>query len=346
MNCTKNFLCIDTNTTQEDVIEWFAQNYSYGILSLYFNAPQEYQGRIILHVENAKEFAKKYSDRPFFVNQLRELMLRVSIVNIDDFPQEYKDKVFALLCVINQSMFATYSIMKVCATLGLKRHQLHDYFIFDEHTTIQEMRRLFAYDSRIIMLGHDLSQDYWYEIHIMNTGREWNEMIKDRFELIGLENVDKLILDIYPDEKSSFESMKNISVSEFCQEFGFQDELTKVSDKERMDKSQKSTTKPDENSTFDPLYNVSASEFCQELEFQDEFAKVSDNKRIDRSQKPTTKPDGTRICSWRSGKIHYGYFHLFGQEESGEKDCMKTMALIEDQDGSLFWMDPTRIKFV
>lgn len=332
MNYIRNFLCIDTNTTQEDVVEWLAQNYSYGMLSLYFNAPQEYQGRIILHVENAKEFAKKYSDRPLCFYQFRELRLRVSIVNVDDFPQEYQDKVFALLCVINQSMFATHSIMKVCDTLGLKRHQSHDYFIFNEHTTMQEIRRLFAYDSRIIMLGHDLSQDYWHEIHIMNTGREWTEMTKDRFEFIGLENVDKLVLDVYPDEKSPFEPMKNVSVSEFCQEFGFQDELAK-------DKSLKPTTNvfSNENSTFDPLYNVSVSEFCKE---------VSDNEKIDRSKKPTTKPKGTRICSWRSGKKHYGYFHLFGQEESGKKDCIKTMALIEDQDGSLFWIEPTRIKFI
>lgn len=292
MKCTRNFLCINKHTPQEDVMEWLAQNYSYKTLLLYLDNAGLFKGRVVIHIQNADEFAEKYADRPFFLSQVKELRLRVSVVDIKDIPSEFKNEIGEVVKLsFDESQIC--DITNICNALSLKKRERYDYFIFDESTTAQKIRRLFAYDSRIIMIGHDLSQDYWHEIHIMNTGREWTEMIKDRFELIGLENVDKLVLDVYSDENSTFESLKNVSVSEFCKEYGFKNEL-------------------------------------------------------DGSKKPTTKPDGTRICSWRSGKRHYGFFHLFGEttvRTRTDYDVKEIRALVENLDGTMFWLDPMRIKF-
>ena len=71
------------------------------------------------------------------------------------------------------------------------------------------------------------------------------------------------------------------------------------------------------------------------------------SKKIN-NEKPTTKPDGTRICSWRSGKRHYGFFHLFGEttvRTRTDYDVKEIRALVETLDGTMIWLDPMRIKF-
>lgn len=295
MKCTRNFLCINKHTPQEDVMEWLAQNYSYKTLLLYLDNAGLFKGRVVIHVQNADEFAEKYADRPFFLSQVKELRLRVSVVDIKDIPSEFKNEIGEVVKLSFDESQICY-ITNICNALGLKRRETHDYFIFDNSTTAQKIRKLFACDSRTIMRGHDLSKDYWHEILIINTDEEWDEIDPEGNGIIGLENVDKLILDVDPDEKSPFKPLLDSNISGLCEVFGFKNESTKKSD-------------------------------CEI---------------------PTSKPDGTRICSWRSGKRHYGFFHLFGEttvRTRTDYDVKEIRALVETLDGTMIWLDPMRIKF-
>lgn len=231
MECTRNFLGINKNTSQEEVMEWLAQNYSYKTLLLYLDNAGLFKGRVVIHVQNADEFAEKYADRPFFLSQVKELRLKVSVVDIKDIPSEFKNEIPEVVRLSFDESQICY-ITNICNALGLKKRERYDYFIFDESTTAQEITRFFAYDSRTTMHGHDLSKDYWYEILIINTREEWEKIDLERNGIIGLENVDKLFLDVYPDEKSPYNTLKESNVSEFCKEFGFKD-------------GEKPTTKPE-----------------------------------------------------------------------------------------------------
>lgn len=278
MNCTENFLVINEETAREDVMEWLAQNYSYNMLALCFDDPETSEGRVVIRVENAKEFAAQYSDRPFFLSRINRLKLRVSIVNFEDFSEEVKSKVIKMIPLSPFSQPQTCRIIDICNALGLKERELHDYFIFDESTTVQEIRRLFAYDCRTTMHGHDLTRDHWHEILVMNSRAEWNEMTNGGNTEIGLEDVDKIVLDVYTDYESTCYTMKGVSVSEFCKEFCFKDESVKTFGNE--EKNEETTSN------------------------REVFPKL------------TPKP-GTRLCSWHNKKC-YGYFHLFGPMENGE----------------------------
>lgn len=233
MKCTRNFLNINKNTSREEVMEWLAQNYSYKTLVLSFDPADLFKCRVIIHVQNADEFAEKYADKPFFLSRIdRELRLRVSVVANKNIPEEFKNEIDEVT-KLSLYKFHSHCITEICAALGLKKREQYDYFIFDESTTAQEIRRLFAHDSRTIMHGHDLSQDYWHEILIINTREEWGEIDPAHNGIIGLENVDKLILDVYPDINAPFNTLQESNVSEFCKEYGFKDEPTKKSDCEK-----------------------------------------------------------------------------------------------------------------
>lgn len=234
MKCTRNFLNINKYTSQEEVMEWLAQNYSYKTLLLYLDTTGLFKCRIVIHVQNADEFAEKYADRPFFINQVKELRLRISVVDIKDLSEEFKNEI-GEVAKLSLDEAHPHCITEICAALGLKKREIYDYFIFDESTTTQEIKMLFAHDSRTIMHGHDLSKNYWHEILIINTREEWEKIDPERNGIIGLENVDKLILDVYPDINAPFNTLQESNVSAFCEEYGFKDEPTKTSGCEKPD---------------------------------------------------------------------------------------------------------------
>ena len=77
---------------------------------------------------------------------------------------------------------------------------------------------------------------------------------------------------------------------------------------------------------------------------------INDIQTLLELKKELRPNDTRRICSWkRYGKKHYGYFHLFGSKEKRDprtgKNITEILALIEETNGSVVWMDPTKIKF-
>lgn len=89
------------------------------------------------------------ADRPFFLSEIEKLRFRISVVDIKDLPAEIKDKIDEIIKLSFDESQICY-ITNICNALGLKKRERLDYFIFDESTTAQEIRRLFAHDSRTI----------------------------------------------------------------------------------------------------------------------------------------------------------------------------------------------------